>query len=180
MQRSDPELVQACLNGEHEAWDTLVERYGRLVYSIPRRLGLSDSDADDVFQTVMGTVLKRLASLRDQSRLSAWLIRMTYRESWRLANRQRRARGQELEDAADAGTPTDEQVARLERQQLVRQALEEIDDRCGRLIHAFYFDADAPSYEQMAEQMGVPIGSIGPTRARCFKKLERILVRLGM
>ncbi|HYN88697.1 MAG TPA: sigma factor, partial [Ardenticatenaceae bacterium] len=71
--RSDPALIQACINGDQSGWNELVDRYGRLVYSIPQRYGLSATDADDVFQNVFTIVLRRLESLRDQTRLSAWL-----------------------------------------------------------------------------------------------------------
>ncbi len=181
MRRSDPELVQSCLNGDETAWNVLVERYGRLVYSIPMRLGLSQSDADDVFQTVMGIVLRRLATLRDETRLSAWLIRATYRETWRYANRARRGRGVELDESQpDEGAPTEEQVLRQERQQLVRQAMEQLDERCSTLVRAFFFDAEKLSYDELADRLGMRVGSIGPTRARCFRKLEAILSKLGM
>lgn len=181
MRRSDSELVQSCLNGDAKAWDILVERYGRLIYSIPMRLGLSASDADDVFQTVMGIVLRRLATLRDESRLSAWLIRTTYRETWRYANKSRRNSGSDLDETQpDTATPADEQVQRLERQHHVRHAMSQLDDRCGELINALFFEKEQVSYEELAERLGMRVGSIGPTRARCFKKLERLLAGYGM
>ena len=176
MFRSDQELVQACLGGESGAWDVMVERYGRLVYSIPVKLGLKEADADDVFQSVMSIVLRHLPSLRDEARLSAWLIRTTYRESWRHARDAQRRRGQLLDETwADASTPTDAQVVRMERQELVRQAMGQLDERCAKLIRAFFFEATPLSYDEIASELGMPVGSIGPTRARCFKKLERLL-----
>lgn len=179
--REDKALVEACLRGDASAWDELVERYGRLVYSIPRKLGLSDSDADDVFQVVFGIVLRRLETLRDVDRLSAWLIRTTYRESWRLGKRRRRERPDELPAGlSDDGEPTEEQTLALERQQLVRQALGQIDPRCRALLEALFFCADTPDYQAIAEKLNMKIGSIGPTRARCFQKLEALLRRAGL
>ncbi|MCH8805954.1 MAG: sigma-70 family RNA polymerase sigma factor [Planctomycetes bacterium] len=90
MPRNDRELIRACLDGAPRAWDELVERYGRLIYSIPRRLGLSEMDSEDVLQTALGIALGRLETLRDVDRPSAWLIRTTYRESWRNAKRARK------------------------------------------------------------------------------------------
>ena len=180
MSQSDRELVHACLSGDSTAWDALVDRYGRLVYSIPRRLGLGDADADDIFQSVMGIVLRRLASLRDENRLSAWLIRTTYRESWRHARRNRATTAEFDDTLAETGTPTDEQIMRLEREQLVHQALALLDPRCSELIRAFFFETPEPSYDEIANRMGMRIGSIGPTRARCFKKMERLLADTGL
>lgn len=177
--RSDPALIQACLDGDESAWNELVERYGRLVYSIPQRYGLSPSDADDVFQNVFTIVLRRLDSLRDQTRLSAWLITTTHRECWRLG---KQARGQtELDETiADGRIPPSEQVQRWERQQLVREALSQLDPRCQELLTALFLDSTSPSYEEVAERLGMAVGSVGPTRARCFKKLETILEALGI
>lgn len=178
----DAKLIQACLANDQRAWNQLIDRYGRLVYSIPARLGLAPADADDVFQVVWGIVLRRLETLRDESRLSAWLIRTTYRETWRRAKQVRR--GPSLDDSPvdppSLEEPTEEEVMRWERQQIVRRGLRELDERCRDLLTALFLEKDAPSYEAIAERMGMKIGSIGPTRARCFKALERILGRLGM
>lgn len=180
--RTDPALVRACLDGDEAAWETLVERYGRLVLSVARRSGLGDTDADDVFQIVFATLARRLGSLRDQTRLSSWLITTAHRESWRVA------RGShphdDLDDAAatvvDSGPPPAEVVARAERDQLVRAAIGRLDDRCRDLLTALFLDADDPSYQAIGERLGMPVGSIGPTRVRCFKKLEAVLAKLGV
>jgi RNA polymerase sigma factor (sigma-70 family) len=177
--QSDPALVQACLRGEESAWEELVDRYERLVYSIPRRLGLSAADADDVFQNVFATLVRRLGDLRDQSRLSAWLITTTYRESWRIGKRAERHAPLD-ERMADAAAPPLDEVARWEREQLVRQALRRLDDRCRDLVTALFLEPDTPGYQAIAERLGMSVGSIGPTRARCFKRLEGILIELGV
>ncbi len=179
MQPTDGELVQACLRGEQAAWNTLIERYGRLVYSIPRKLGFGPTEADDVFQTVFGIVFRRLQALRDDTRLSAWLIRTTYRECWRM----KRGRGADraLDDSYSAeGVPAEEVVLREERQQIVRQALTQIDARCRELLSALFLEAEPGSYDAISARLGMPVGSIGPTRARCFKKLEDVLRVLGL
>lgn len=175
MSRSDQELVRACLAGQTGAWDELVERYGRLVYSIPMRIGLSAADADDIFQTVFGIVLRRLESLREQDRLSAWLIRTTYRESWRFAKRNRSGRAELPADAPADDEPSPDEVSRAERQHLVRWGLSELGGPCRQLLEALFFAPTEPSYEQIAAQLNIKIGSIGPTRARCFAKLQKIL-----
>ena len=179
---ADPALVRACLAGDEAAWATLVERYGRLVYSVARRCGLGQADADDVFQVVFTMLFQRLGTLRDQTRLTSWLITAAYRESWRLGRTGRPHLAVDLPAAVaiDPGPPPAELVAQAERDQLVREGLARLDARCRDLLTALFLDADAPSYEAIGRGLGMPLGSIGPTRARCFKKLEPILVALGV
>lgn len=167
------------MRGDERAWDALVERYGRLVYSIALRAGLSASDSDDVLQTVFSIALRRLETLRDAERISAWLIRLTYREAWRFRKRQRRASVLD-ENVADESEPTADELERLERQHLVRRALESLDSRCRELLTALFLEAEAPSYDTLAERLGMRVGSIGPTRARCFEKMQRELADLGL
>ncbi len=176
--RANEALIQACLDGEESAWKELVERYGRLVYSIPRRYGLSASDADDVFQNVFSIVLRSLGSLRNQTCLSAWLITITHRETRRYA-RTAPASLELDEMLPDNSSPAVDKVQRLELQQSVREALTELNPCCRELISSLLRD-DAPSYEELAQRLGMAVGSIGPTRARCFKKLETILVEHGI
>ena len=177
----DAALVQACIGGEAGAWDELVERYGRLVSASARRCGLGPEDADDVFQNVFTIMLRRLETLRDQTRLSSWLITTTYRESWRLARARRDATTAELDDQIrDRGEAPPDEIARLEREHLVHAALRRIDERCRNLLTALFLDASEPSYEEIAARFGMAIGSIGPTRARCFRTLEGVLAEVGI
>jgi RNA polymerase sigma factor (sigma-70 family) len=178
--RSDPELVRACREGSQAAWNELVERYGRLVYSIPKRYGLSDADADDVFASVWAMVFRKLDDLRDQTRLSAWVITTTHRECWRIGKKQIGKHAQLDHRIADLGSPSDQQMATWEQQQLVRQSLEQLGGRCQELLSALFLDPGEASYEAISKRLGMTLGSIGPTRARCFKKLEKIMVELGL
>jgi RNA polymerase sigma factor (sigma-70 family) len=177
--QSDPALVRACLDGDETAWHELVERYGRLVYSVPRRYGMAAADADDVFQGVFVILSRQLGALRDQTRLSSWLITTAHRECWRL---RRAARDQQhLDEAvvADGAPPVDDLI-RAEREQGVRDALARVDERCRDLLTALFLDPSEPNYAAIGARLGMPVGSIGPTRARCFRKLEAILRELGI
>lgn len=180
LRRDEQALIRACLSGDAGAWDELVERFGRLVYSIPRKLGLSDADADDVFQTVFGIALRRLETLRDCERVSAWLIRTTYREAWRIGRGRKLAGAPVPAELPSDEAPQDQFVEALERQQIVREALEAIDERCRQLLQALFFEQPTPDYAAIAARFGMPVGSIGPTRARCFSKLETILRGRGL
>jgi RNA polymerase sigma factor (sigma-70 family) len=175
---SDTELVDACLKEDEKAWNELVARYGRLVYSIPRRHGLSVADADDVFQNVFAIVLKRLGSLQNRKSLAAWLITITSRETWHFSTRRRPTQELDEEMADDKDLPPD-QAQQWERRQIVWQALEQLGNPCRELLTALFLIPDPASYAQIARKLKIPVGSIGPTRARCFKKLEALLVTMG-
>jgi RNA polymerase sigma factor (sigma-70 family) len=179
---SDADLISACQTGEEAAWDALVARYERLVYTIPSRYGLTQTEVSDVFQSVWLSLLRNLNNLRQPERIAAWLVTTTRRECWE------RRRGVNYEkvitsdlDAeiirAKSEEPSpDEIVATYERHEELRVAMEHLDPRCRRLLRLLYFDPSIPSYADVAATLSMPIGSIGPLRARCLKKLRKILV----
>ncbi len=174
----DASLIQACLNGEDAAWRELVTRYGRLVYSVALRYGLTAGDADDVFQNVFTIVLKQLSRLRNQKLLAAWLITITWRESRRTIKRTPIQDGLD-EDMEDGQSPPIDQLQRWEQQHIVRQALRQLEPPGRELLTILFLETPTPSYREVAKRLQMPIGSIGPTRARYFKKLEAILVSMG-
>lgn len=177
--RSDPELINACLAGEQQAWNRLVEQYGRLVYSIAKRSGLDETDADDVFAAVWATAFSHLEDLRDATRLSAWLITTTHRECWRVRARSSKAAHMERTAALNS-EPSDAQTELWELQHFVWLALKKLGGRCEELLTALFLEPGQGSYEIIAARLGVPVGSIGPTRARCFRKLEHVLADMGV
>lgn len=173
----EQELVAACLAGDQRAWESLVDRYGRLVYSVPRRYGLSAEACDDVFQSVFLIVFRELATLRDGRRLAKWLITIAHHETGRWAARAARATGGPLPEIP--GVVPDDVVERLERQQMVREALAELGGRCEELLIALFSGPERPDYAAVAARLKMPIGSLGPTRARCLEKLLRIVEERG-
>ncbi|MFK7962083.1 MAG: RNA polymerase sigma factor [Phycisphaerales bacterium] len=178
--RSDDQtLIRRCAEGRQDAWDALVARYERLVYSVPRRYGLDPADAEDVAQATFVQLFRRLETLRDESSLASWLITTAHRESWRVGRRRPTTAAHLAETIPDVGTPDPVQAAAWERAELVRRALDELGGRCRDLLRLL-FSADRPDYSAIAGTLGIAIGSIGPTRARCFAKLMPILDRLGL
>jgi RNA polymerase sigma factor (sigma-70 family) len=175
----DASLVARCLDGRADGWGALVDRYARLVRSIPRRYGLDDADADDVAQATFIQLHRSLDRLRDAERLSSWLITTAHRESWRIGRRRPELSDHLHETIADVGTPDPAEAARWEREQAVRRALGELGGRCEALLTRLFRDP-SPDYTGIARDLGMPVGSIGPTRARCFQKLAPILRRLGL
>ena len=187
MGQSDEELLRACRRGDEAAWEALVRRYQRLVYAVPRRAGLDEDAAADVFQDVFATLLENVEAIEQPSRLHAWLVTTARRKTWLTIKRARRTRpiegdeeGDEISAIADESLLPDEALAQLEEQHLVRAALAELDERCRRLLTMLFCRADAPPYSEIASALGTSEGSIGPTRARCLKKLLGELKKGGL
>lgn len=186
---SDRELVAACLENDAVAWEALVLRYQRLIYSIPIKQGFSAVDAADVFQSVCLILLKKLSSLRNQEKLFSWLMTTTARECYRVAARWQRERpaarrrdddatdlpADRLDDLPATLPPADEERIALERQQILRDAVARLPERCRQLITLLFYDRDEMSYAEIAARLGIPVASIGPTRARCLQKLKKDL-----
>src|SRR4030095_4113652 len=184
-QWDDRQLIEACLAGEHYAWEVLLCGYKRLIYSIPWKSRLSADDASDIFQTVCLTLYEKLDTLRDHGKISSWLITTANRECWRVATRLRmesRRIASTNEDESDpiADLPAlapmpDEEREVLERQQAVRQSVESLPARCRELLTMLFYQAEDWSYSEIARRMDMPVPSVGPTRARCLEKLRRLL-----
>lgn len=180
--RLDPELdarlVDRCLSGDPRAWEALVRRHERLVYSIGRSWRLSDEDLGDVFQDVFAALVKNLARLREARTLVRWLSVTSDRIARATALRRRREQAladddpDGLDRLADAGPGVSAELEQLEAQALVRLALGALAERCRNLLSALYFEDPTPAYGELSRRLGVPIGSLGPTRARCMDKLR--------
>lgn len=183
MEPSDAALLQACRRGDELAWDLIVERYQRLIYTIALRAGLREEDAADVLQRVFLILLEQLETIQQPERLSAWLTSTTRHEAWRIRRRERYMSMISSDDPAALAEQPDpsplpaELVERLEQQQLVQRALVALDPRCQRLLSLLFLQAEALSYAAIAQQLGMREGAIGPTRARCLEKLRRLMQR---
>lgn len=178
---SDSELVEACREGNAEAWNALLEKYKRLIYAIPFRYGATAADADDIFQAVCMELYEELPRLRRTEALRSWLSTVTSRESLRWKQRRKR-RGEEdwenaPEPAADASIAPD--LEELERGQLVHNAIALLPDRCQRMVRMLFFEDPPRAYEAVAAELGLAIGSIGFIRGRCLNKLQKALAEVG-
>ena len=177
-------LLTRCRRGDSESWSRLVERLQSLVYSIPRRYGLGPDDAADVFQTTFQALYRNLDRIESAQALPKWLSVTAARESLKVKRIQSRTTL-----AEDHGIPLEEIVARedstaesdavaAESAMLAREAIGALDDRCRDLLTALYLGSDAP-YAEISTKLGLPVGAIGPTRARCLDKLRKILEKGG-
>lgn len=177
----DARLVKRCLEGDPRAWDALVRRHERLVYAVARSWRLDEDDLGDVFQEVFAALVRGLPRLRDGRSLVRWLSSTTERVARTAALRRRREQANTESDPAaiDATPSADPEVGleleQLERQAAVRGAISGLSERCRRLIQALYYEDPAPAYADLSRRLGVPVGSLGPTRARCMEKLKSLL-----
>ena len=178
----DPELVSLCLKGDSQAWECLISRYRRLIYSIPVRFSFTAADCSDVFQAVCLRLIEHLGELKDGSKVSAWLITTTTRQCTHVRALKHRESSTEddFEEPQDPGDNIEEIRIQTQKQQGVRDAVELLPERCRQLVDMLYFDQNNPSYEAIAQTMQMPVASIGPTRARCLEKLRILLRRRGI
>lgn len=175
----DELLVEACLQGHEQAWAALLERYSRLVYTIILRFGFSLPVADEIFQEICLILLQKLDTLQERQRLRTWLVTVTKRACLQYRrHKELTVPIEELDIIQPADTSLEQQILQVEQQHLVHQALTNLDERCRNLLEALFFAATQPSYEVLAAQFEVTVGSIGPNRARCLEKLRVEILRL--
>ncbi len=172
----DRALLEQARRGDSNAWQQILKRYERLVYSIPLNYGLSQADAADIVQVTFTALLKQMDSLREDSSLGAWLSVVARRHTWRIVKKQR---SEQIDSAADVsehvqalGKSASNPIERWEVLEWINQGMLTLDERCRELITALYFDPEEPSYSQIARQLGIAEGSIGPIRARCLQRLK--------
>lgn len=183
MEDSDLQLVLACRRGDQLAWERLIRRYQRLIYAIALRAGLDEDLAAEIFQDVFTTLFQKLNDLEQPEKLQAWLVTTTRRKTLHaIAKAQVQQSHVITDEAPDVATSIrdeaplpDEQLLILEEQHRIRTALSSLDERCKTLLEMLFYLSEPPSYADIARSLGVPEGSIGPTRARCLAKLLRML-----
>jgi RNA polymerase sigma factor (sigma-70 family) len=172
-------LVAAAAAGEGRAWERLIEHFSGLIWSIAGAYGLGRADSADVAQVTWLRLVEHLGRLKDPSRVGAWLVTTARRECLRVL----RAANHEivvdddgrLERHGPLTSSPESQVLKNERAALVWRSFRQLVPRCQELLRALLFAYPALSYDQVAEAFGMPIGSIGPTRARCLEQLRRKL-----
>lgn len=170
------ELLARAAQGDQAAWDQLVARYGRLVWSIARSFGLDDATAGDVSQTVWLRLVEHCASVRDPARLAGWLATTTRREALRVLRNRRRQQPSELPGtAADPTAPLpDEVLLDDELSRTVAVAFRQLPERCRQLLRLLTA-VPRLDYQTISSITDRPVGSIGPTRARCLERLRHLM-----
>jgi RNA polymerase sigma factor (sigma-70 family) len=185
------ELVRRCLVQAPGAWEEFLRRYGDLIYStIQMKVGLSEADREDAFQNAVVAIYTHLDRLRDPERLVPWIIRIAYRHGVNRIRVRTRRRETPIDEIPDTqlrsmegeGTeelPGEQAQLDLEYGQRAREAMEIIPARCRELLQVLFYQDPPLDYGDVARRLSIPIGSIGPTRARCLEKMRRIYERRG-
>jgi RNA polymerase sigma factor (sigma-70 family) len=183
---SDEQLIGRCLKGDQEAWSALIDKYKNLIYSIPMKLGMHQ-DAGDIFQSVCVDLLSELPRLREHRALPKWLMQTCYHKCLRY----QRAADRLVElapegtdsNAAPPASSTDDLpehlLVQLEQEQILRDAISELPEKCERMVRLLFFENPPRPYENIAEELGMATGSIGAIRGRCLAYLRKHLEKRG-
>lgn len=174
--QSVAELLAEAATGSQEAWNAIVARYERLVWSVVRSFRLDQASALDVTQTVWLRLVEHHARIRDPQSLPSWLATTARNESIRTLNRMKRQTPSAFEyDVADvSAAPVDDGLMSSEERAAMARAFQTLGDDCQQLMRLL--TADPPlDYETISQLIGRPVGSIGPTRGRCIKRLRELL-----
>lgn len=177
--QTDQQLIEMCRQGREEGWQQVLTRYERLVFSIPLNYGLTRADAADVAQLSFTTLVDHLDRLRPDSNLGGWLATVARRHTLHHLRKHKREFLGEQEDVAESpfllSISDGNATAHWERVDWLNQGLDLLDQRCRELLLLLYFSDEQPAYEEVAEQLGLRVGSIGPIRGRCLDRLRTIL-----
>ena len=174
---SDEDLVRECLAGNEAAWAALIEKYKKLVYSMPAKYQLPPEEAADVFQHVWTDLYRDLPRLEKVAALRAWLITASARRC--LLHKKRRQKTLQMEGldpslADDKPNPAAIH-AEAEREQTIRDAILSLPPRCRQMVQMLFFEQPPRPYSEVARELGLAGGSIGFIRGRCLGKLRKLL-----
>jgi len=183
---SDERLIGRCLKGDQEAWSALIDKYKNLIYSIPMKLGMHQ-DAGDIFQSVCVDLLSELPRLREHRALPKWLMQTCYHKCLRYQRAADRLvelapEGTDSNAAPPAGSTDDlpeHLLVQLEQEQILRDAISELPEKCERMVRLLFFENPPRPYENIAEELGMATGSIGAIRGRCLAYLRKHLEKRG-
>ena len=178
----DTRLVRECLGGGEEAWCALISKYKNLIFSIPLKYGFSAEDSTDIFQAVCLDLLSELPKLRKVKALPKWIMQITAHKCFHRKQQERRTEVSDPNDKLfERRTPAraEEILREAEDEQGLRQAMSELTPRCRQLVQMLFYDEPARPYQEIAEALGIAVGSIGFIRQRCLERLRKRLLEAG-
>ena len=179
----DEDLVEECLKGNEQAWAALVDKYKNLVYSAAIKYHMTPEEAADLFQEVWLDLYTGLGRLRKPSALGGWLISVASHKCFQWKRKRLRVAEQQAgvfdpePSARDMLFP--EWKEHAERQQMLRDTIAQLPERCQEMVHLLFFQDPPIPYSELARQLGLAEGSIGFIRRRCLDKLRSLLEQKG-
>jgi len=178
----DTRLVRECLGGGEQAWCALISKYKNLIFSIPLKYGFSPEDSTDIFQAVCLDLLSELPKLRKVKALPKWIMQITAHKCFHRRQQERRTEVSDPNDKLfERRTPARAEgiLREAEDEQGLRQAMSELTPRCRQLVQMLFYDEPARPYQEIAEALGIAVGSIGFIRQRCLERLRKRLLEAG-
>lgn len=177
----DEKLVQECLAGDERAWNTLIDKYKRLIYSVPVKYGFSPDDAGDIFQNVCIDLFTNLSKLRKIESLRSWLITVATHKCfhWKKHQKQDVELDAMEQEVAEEIAAAPQVLQEVQEEQAVRDAIERLTPRCAQLVKLLFYEQPPVPYNEIAQKLGLATGSIGFIRGRCLNRLQKILAELG-
>jgi RNA polymerase sigma factor (sigma-70 family) len=167
--------------GDAVALDELVRVMTPVLWHVVRAYRLTAELAEDVVQTTWLSLVKSRASIQEPAAVGGWLTTTARREAWKVAKAT--GRGIPVEDDELSRRLPDEdsaeaEVVRRDGDERLWQAVERLSERCQALLRIVAFE-HRPDYTTIAANLGMPVGSIGPTRGRCLQKLRTMIEKNG-
>ena len=171
-------LLEAAAEGDERAWSELVSQFHGLLWATARACGLSEADAADVTQTTWMRLAEHLGRITQPAALPGWLVSTTRREAICVSKRARRPPPAVLLGSLDLDDDHSavDLLLRAERHRELRAAFRRLGEQCRLLLAMLSADARY-SYDEISNQVDIPVGSIGPTRRRCLTKLAQLMDR---
>lgn len=165
----------AYLAGDRQRLSDLVDLVTPVLWQAARAQGATGSTCEDAIQTALLQLVDRAETIKEPAAVLGWLVVVVKREVWRLLRGARREVGaDELPEAPAPQLDPETQLILSERQRLLWRHIAALSPRCQELLRVIAF-ADKPDYAGIAASLGMPVGSIGPTRGRCLAKLRAAL-----
>ncbi|MEZ5359983.1 MAG: sigma-70 family RNA polymerase sigma factor [Candidatus Zixiibacteriota bacterium] len=173
-------LWDRILSDDRAAWGELVARYSGLVFSTAIKIGLSNIDAEDCTQQTWISLYKNRRSIKDPVALPAWLILTTKRHAVKILKKIQKQSNSPFDITTDSNSlPPDEILLKLELQDAVEHAVEQLEPRCRKLFTLLFLSSRQYSYGEIAKILGVTPNNLGSVRTRCLNKLAVILKKMG-
>jgi RNA polymerase sigma factor (sigma-70 family) len=178
---NDAYLIAECLNGNEKAWEALIQKYKRLVYSIPIKYGASPADAEDILQSVYMQLFCELSKLRRAESLKSWLMVVTSRKcfQWHRRKRNEMTLDDIEEQHPEAIAISPPETLEAQEEQCLREAIAQLSPRCRELVRLLFYEQPPMPYAEVARRLGLSTGSIGFTRGSCLVRLQKILLKMG-